>query len=267
MGKWLNIFSICIPVLISVLMPAPVNNRVVFLSIGQGDSTLIQYHGVNILIDGGPIDNVVYKLEKYLGLGVGQRRIDLVILTHPHADHIDGILHLIKRNDIGGVVVSSVCGWKYSETDISVLLEGTQLFSVQSGSHLEEGDVILEYIWPIDQSGDCDSNLNNQSISFILEVGGHKFLFTGDAESSVEKILISSQMIEVVDIMQGGHHCSDTSNTYELLSAIKPELVVCSTGLNNRYGHPSPKVVDRFERLGIDYVDTSIHGDYIVKLE
>lgn len=246
-------------------------NRFVFLDIGQGDSTLIQYNGVNVLIDGGPGDSVVYKLDKCLPMW--DRDIDLLVLTHPHSDHLEGLLHVLSRHRVKEVWVYPVC---YDSLVYSALLESVD---GELPTQWEKGGISIEVIAP-KQAGivgqECEGSgmykpdgksVNNDSIVLSVSAGGRELLLAGDIEYEAERELLRGGLLWEVDILQAPHHCSKSSNSRVFLQTVNPSLVVCSVGEGNSYGHPSREVIDRLEEMGIDYVVTSQSGDLVVELD
>lgn len=248
-------------------------DRVVFFDVGQGDSALIQLDGKSVLVDGGGGDFVVFKVSKYLRHNV--HRIDLVILTHPHQDHMEGLLDILERYEVGEVWLNPVC-YK-SELYDSLLAKDVKFKSVISGDTYEFANYILKVLSPFsNQSSYCngstgiiknfDSNVNNDSIVLELTGNDKRVLFMGDAEVEIERALISKGSFEDVDILKAGHHCSNTSSSSEFMGVVKPELVICSLGEGNKYGHPGLDTIELFDKLGIKYLVTAEVGDIEISM-
>ncbi|GAB4157930.1 MAG: ComEC/Rec2 family competence protein [Candidatus Dojkabacteria bacterium] len=263
-------------------------NRVIFLDVGQGDAALIQSEELNILVDGGPSSEIIYKLDSYLK--PFDREIDYIVLTHPHADHMAGLLEVIERYKVGHLIINPVC---YKSELYKALLERVDTSIVAAPEALEDASTTnlqFNIVWPIEEEGTAnttspdstenidftcpigetgnepnfDENLNNDSIVFELDTPSSDFLFMGDAELEVESALLQSGFSEDINILKAGHHCSKTSNSESWLLQVKPEMVICSVGKGNDYGHPSKEVIERFKKLGISYKITYNEGDIMV---
>lgn len=237
--------------------------NVSFLDIGQGDATLIRTpYSQNILIDGGPDRTILARLSEELPWW--ERTIDLVILTHPHDDHVGGLIGVLERYSVErilytGVIHTSPTYLKWLELirdkDISLtIIDHPQTITLGEG--LE-----LQIFYPLTSfSGESVEELNNTSIVTKLNYGQNSFLFTGDAEEEVEAILIKQNFNLEPQVLQAGHHGSITSNTEEFAEEIKPDFVVMSLGKDNQFGHPSGRVVKRFERMGVKILRTDELG-------
>ncbi len=246
-------------------------DRIIFLDVGQGDATFIQYKGLDVLIDGGPDDSVVYKLSEYMP--PWDREIDLVILTHPHGDHIEGINDILKRYEVGKILVNKVF---YSRHDWLMLVQYDKVEHIFYGKKvILDKDLMISFLWPeLDKKGlesngfysNFDSNINNDSLIFSVEIADYRVFFSGDAEINVERELLNKGVLEDVDILQAGHHCSNTSSSKEFLQILEPELVVCSLGEENKFNHPGRKTLLRFQDLNIRYLRTDREGDIILEL-
>ncbi len=267
-GKNIVVFLSLLSLLIYRVFVYTSNNRVIFIDVGQGDATFIHYNNKKILIDGGPDDTIVYKLSKYMA--PWDREIDLVILTHPHGDHIEGISDVLRRYKIGKVLVNRVY---YSRKDWAYLLTNYDVEHISSGSQVRLDSIVLEFLWPeledFNEDGfypNFDSNINNDSLVFTLSVDDIVIFFSGDVEIEVEKILVKNRIVGGVDILQAGHHCSNTSNSKRFLEVLEPDLIICSLGQDNKFDHPGEETLKRFHELGIKYVRTDREGDIVFGL-
>lgn len=237
-----------------------------FLDIGIGDSTLVRSHGMTIFIDGGPEDNILYKLRKYLEIG---EVIDLVIITHFHNDHYAGIYELLERYDIGEVWMPDVCetGSRLPSllpVEVKYRLVGGELVALPTSTattlyaisaHLETGCF-------------SDEDANKSSIVVVISEGKDRALLMGDAYIADEKEFMSNfpDLFRGATILKAGHHCSKTSSSKEFLEYVAPRYVICSTGKDNTYGHPDPQVISMLEELEIRYIVTYQDGDISFKL-
>lgn len=226
-----------------------------FLDVGQGDSTLIQSDETTILIDTGRHDgDVIFDhLEEK-----GVTNIDLLIFTHPHADHIgngDEIVLQYEPEEVwidGNEATSQVF-----ERLVDALIEtNTEVYEPTRGEAIEVGSFLLEVINPDELTED----LNNDSIGLRLTYGDVQFLFTGDAEESAEQAIVDSGMDLDADILKMGHHGSNTSTTIPFLEAVTPEVAIYSASENNSYDHPGPEAIGRVEQFGAELFGTIENG-------
>lgn len=235
--------------------------RVAFLDIGQGDAAFVETpRGNQMLIDFGPGSSVLAALGRELPFY--DRTLDVVLATHPDADHVGGLPEVLERFDVGAVIVSPVSGdtelWKESERAIAV--EGAAVVLARAGERivLDEG-IVFEVLFPDrDMYG---SDTNQASIVGRLSYGEISFLFTGDAPKSVESYLADSWGAGLrSNVLKVGHHGSRTSTDARFLSAVAPAYAVISAGTNNRYGHPHREVVELFGEFGIETIGTYASG-------
>ncbi len=235
--------------------------RVYFLDVGQGDSELIRLpDGVNILIDAGT-NATEDELPEYLK-DLGVSRIDVLIATHPHEDHIGGMDTVIRSLEIGKVCMPDLSAdatptTKTYESVLDAIAEkGLKVTRATPGAVLyenETADIRLTLLAPLEND---DDNLNNYSVVAKLTCGNRSFLFTGDAEKEVEDALLASGADLSADVLKCGHHGSKTSTSADFLAAVHPGAAVISCGLDNDYGHPSDPVVKRLNKAGISIYRT-----------
>jgi len=240
--------------------------KVNFFDIGQGDAALITLpNKENVLIDGGPDKNVIYKLDKYLP---NQNRIiDLMILTHPDPDHLNGLVEVLKRFKVSkifytGVSDSSPVYYEWQEIiknkNIPVLV-----FSGPEQLKLSE-NIFLDFLWPeksINGQSLKDDNLG--SLAFKLSFGKISFLFTSDINQNIEKEILNSAANLLVDVLKVAHHGSKTSSTVEFLEKARPRYAVISVGENNRFGHPNLSTILNFNKINSQILRTDKNGDII----
>ncbi|GGK35699.1 hypothetical protein GCM10010965_30830 [Caldalkalibacillus thermarum] len=233
-----------------------------FIDVGQGDATLLQGPDFTVLIDAGRHDrnDVVPYLQS-----VGVESIDLLVLTHPHADHIgqaDKVLNTFEVTEV----------WMSGDEHTSLTFErvidaiaesGANYNEPRAGEVYEIGSLTIEVVNPDELTGD----FHEGSISLRAIYGDIKFLFTGDAEAQTEKAMIERGHDLKAHIFQAGHHGSSTSNTQEFLEAVQPEIIIYSAGKDNPYGHPHKEVVQRILDMGIALYGTDVHGTVIVETD
>lgn len=240
------------------------NLSVNFLDVGQGSAIFIQtpYHQ-NILIDGGDVDaKVLRQLPKFMPFY--DRSIDLIIVTHPHDDHVGGLVKVLQRYKVYKIIYN---GLSYNSPTYEEFLQTVQDHNIplviadkQQIIHLGS-DLQLEILYPFTSLvGKQIDNWNNTSIVSRLVYKNNKFLFTGDIENAVEEKLISQDINIQADVMLAAHHGSDTSNTLEFLQTVQPSFSVIQCGLDNEFGHPSLRVLRRLDRLGVTYLRNDWSG-------
>lgn len=274
LSKLLIIFITIVFALNGYYLESNCENRVIFFDVEQGDSALIQIDCFEILIDGGPGDYVLTSLGKYMN--PWDMEIDIVILSHPHLDHLGGLLDVFEKFEVKEVWLNPVCYLSpYYE---AFFISGINSKAINSNMILRLSNGYLKVLYPFNNDNPvvCEGsgylkpfgqNVNNDSVVVQLNYYNKKILFMGDAEKELEVELLKNDMVEDVDILKAGHHCSDTSSTEKFLKKVDPEIAICSVGENNRYGHPSLETIDRFEELDIKYRLTSDSGDLVLYLE
>lgn len=230
--------------------------RIYFLDIGQGDSVLIKTpENQQILIDGGPQNKVIEELAEVMPFF--DKSLDLVVLTHPHADHIDGLVEVLKRYEVKNVLFTGVQddGSVYKEFLKEIGEQEINLYIAEKNTDFRFGAVVLDVIYPSKQVlGENFNNLNNSSIAMKIFYKGKTILLTGDLEMEAEEKLIRSGTNLKADIFKAGHHGSRTSSTWNLLKKVDPNIVVIQSGKNNKFGHPHAETLENLEKLGIEKV-------------
>lgn len=234
--------------------------ELVFLDVGQGDSTLIKTpDGQTVLIDGGPDNKVLRGLGK--NLPFYRRSIDFMILSHYHDDHITGLIEIIKRYQVRTLIYS---GQDSDSLLISELLRVVSQYKVEL--KVLNGQAGLSF------GPTCNLNLlnptilgikedPNNSLVFRLDCDGRSFLLAGDNGSAAEKALLTSGWPLEADIFKASHHGSNTSNGAAFLEKINPRLIIISVGADNRFGHPGSFFLERATALDIPIKRTDIEGD------
>lgn len=253
--------TIVVAIAVGVYVSIPQKLSLVFLDVGQGDAIFIESPaGVQVLIDGGRDSGAVLR-ELSTVMKPWDRSIDLVIGTHPDADHIGGLDAVIERYAVGAVMDPGI-GKDTEELSSfvqSASQEGAALYWATAGDTIDlGGGVTLKIIAPLEPIPAGDANA--ASIVAVLVYGNTTALLTGDAPSEVERVLVVQNSVPDVDILKAGHHGSKTSTSDVFLNAAKPEVVVYSVGKNNRYGHPSPEVMRRVGDRGIQERRTDEEG-------
>ncbi|WP_163652307.1 MBL fold metallo-hydrolase [Listeria sp. PSOL-1] len=234
--------------------------RFSFFDVGQGDSTLIQAEdGTTILIDTGRQDNN-HILEKLQQKKVS--KIDLLLLTHPHADHIgyaDKVIEKYKPREIwmsGFVFNSSI----YERVIDAALASSAKYKEPRRGNKANFGPFEIEVLSPDQLSEDA----NNNSLCIRLTYGRISAIFTGDAEKSREQEMVHSGLNLKADILDLGHHGSSTSNQPFFLDKVQPKIAVYSAEQANRYGHPHQEVLTWLNERHIKTLGTDVNGEITI---
>ncbi len=234
--------------------------HVSFLDVGQGDAILIESpSGRRVLIDGGPSPSL---LLSHLGrrMPFWDRSVDLVILSHPDADHIAGLIPVLERYRVGGVVfrevgcVNPTC----AQWDRLVEERGITAYQGEAGMviELDEG-LWLEVLHPGPRIL-VDASFNDNSVVVRLTYGAVSMLLTGDIEARAEAVLLADGVHLASTVLKVAHHGSCHSSTPAFLDAVDPQLAVISVGEDNDFGHPCARVIQQLGGARVYRTDT--HG-------
>ena len=251
---------------------APGSLRISVLDVGQGDAILVELQGRRMLIDGGP-DPARLSVELDALIPSWDRKIDVLVASHPHEDHLAGLPRLLDRYQIRSILGAETRGGGPASASWSELLLNRQVtyHTVATGTAFMLGSARLEVLWP-DQAAlkyepaDGGSALNNRSIVLRLDVSGFSALFTGDIESNVDA-LIARRLEGPVDMLKAPHHGSATASSRTLLQAADPRLSVISVGEKNSYGHPASATIDRLGERGGAVLRTDLDGTVSVTVQ
>ncbi|MDD3607837.1 MAG: ComEC/Rec2 family competence protein [Candidatus Moranbacteria bacterium] len=243
--------------------------EVFFLNIGQGDAILIDYLSkYQILIDGGPNGkNLLNELGQVMPWG--DKRIKLIILTHPDSDHLSGLIDVLDNYE-AGVFIDN--GQKadtdvYSQLETKIRQKGIKKEAAFEGSTFSFGQWLDFSVFNPDISTDNLSEKNDNSLVLRMDFGKNSFLFTGDAEFGSEKDMIYDEENLDVDWLKVGHHGSKSSTSNEFLETTSPKYAVISVGKNNRYKHPSEETLKRLSDKNIKIFRTDEVGTIKVKCD
>lgn len=244
--------------------------KVTYLDVGQADSILIQIpNGRNILIDAGNNEDaemIISYLKKQ-----EIHRLDVVIGTHPHEDHIGSLDKVIKTFDIGQVIMPKVTTNTQTFKDLLTAIQdkGLKIKEAKAGQKLDLGSteatspqISAEILAP--NSSEYE-DMNNYSAVLRLVYGQNTFLFTGDAEDVSEKEMLASSSGLKADVLKVGHHGSSSSTTQEFLNKVSPKYAVISVGKDNTYGHPTPSTLNRLKKSGVELYRTDEFGTIVAE--
>ncbi len=242
------------------------NLHISFLDVGEGDAIFIQTPAhQDILVDGGPSPQAI-TLELGKKMPFWDRTIDLVVLTHPHADHLTGLVEVLKRYKVKQVLSPDLdCDLPIYDEWLRLVKEKDIKHTVaQAGQQIDLGEVVIKVLNPpIPHLTDTENDINNNSVVLRLSMGRVSFLFTADVEQEAEFELIARRADLNSTVLKVGHSGSDTSTTPEFLAVVNPQVAVISVG-DNRFGHPSHEVMARLEkRLGSENIYRTDEHDTI----
>lgn len=243
-------------------------NLVAILDVGQGDAILIQEGDIQVLVDGGPDSSILYELAKYMP--IYDRKIEYIVITHPHDDHIVGVLDIIQRYEVGEILFYPVC---FENENYEFLIQNfPNMKEIGRGETIRLKTFNINILWPIlnTDGQECvksfDGNINDDSLVLDFEFLKKKFLLMGDIETPVENILVNGNLIShEYNILKAGHHCSDSSSSETFIKHVSPNMAVCSVGVENSFGHPSSETLDLFTKLNVQYLLTSEDGSIQIK--
>ena len=238
--------------------------EVTFFDVGQGDAVFITTpKGHQILIDGGPDSIILEKLANEMPFWDGT--IDLIVLTHPHADHLKGLIDVLERYKVENIIWTGINydSQLYQQWQRMIEKEGTEIHIAKAGQRIISSNAILEILHPLESLEGLEiKNLDNTSVSVKLIFRENSFLFTGDAYQEIELDLMEKLQEKLKsDVLKVGHHGSRTSSAREFIEQVLPETAVISVGRDNKYGHPHQEVLDAFDKYGITVLRTDQTGD------
>ena len=234
--------------------------KVHFIDVGQGDAVLIQTPSINMLIDGGDRGSTVVDYLKAQGVS----SLDLVIGTHPHADHIGGLINVLQSIPVKEVIDPGVVHTSKTFEDYLTLIDIKDIkFTVgRAGMVRDFGDGAAMLI--VHPTSLDNANINDTSIVVRLTFGQGSFIFTGDAERLSEEQILTRGYDLKSTVLKVGHHGSNTSTSTSFLDAISPKVAVIMVGEDNRYGHPHNETLSRLINAKIDVYRTDIHGTIVI---
>ena len=240
--------------------------RVHFIYVGQGDSILIQAGEHAMLVDAGTNESGGTVTDYLHSLNL--TKLDYLIGTHPHEDHIGGLDDVILSFDIGTVIMPDVSHTTRTYEDVldALLEKNLTVSSPQPGEAFSLGDASFNILSPsaeIAAEAQEAGDLNNLSVGIRLVYGSTAFVLCGDAESVSEEAMVQSGLPLKADVLKAGHHGSSTSTCGSFLDAVDPDYAVISCGKDNSYGHPHQETLDRLHAAGVSVFRTDEQGTVI----
>ena len=258
MGKTVAAMAslLVVAMLFSWIEPRLDNYRLTVLDVGQGQSILIQSKGKTYLVDcGGSSDTSTADTTAVQLLSQGITSIDGVILTHYDEDHIGGLSYLLQRID-ADVIYLPV---EKEQLPIS-LPEGQETIYLSEIEIIQVGIGQLTLI-----PGDSNAESNDCSTCVLFQAKECDILITGDRSTSGEKQLMEQYKLPELEVLIAGHHGSNSSTGFSLLTQTKPDTVIISVAKNNSYGHPDVRLLERLKLFGCRILRTDIHGNIIIR--
>lgn len=220
--------------------------HLVFCDVGQGDAILARYRNVQILVDAGPNDKVTKCLAQ--NVPFYDRKIEVVVLTHPESDHIGGLGYVTQSYSVVQIVIGEGSNPKWEKTRKLAAEKGITIGAGQPGEVIKSGELKFR----VGEAG--SGSANDESLAGELEFGKFKAVLSGDAEARVLGWASEAQILKVP------HHGSREAVTTELLEKIKPKLAVISVGKNN-YGHPNEETLAILRLAGVRIIRTDETGE------
>ena len=266
---WIEMITLFLDGEQGVSMPAISPNAfeevsVHFIDVGQAKAILVKTPTKTALIDAGENGQgelILTYLRRH-----GVERLDYLIGTHPHADHIGGMDEIIGRMDIGVIIMPEMqdeiipTTKTYTDVLLAIVQKGYKITAAKPGDTYKLDDAVLTILAPVEQYND----LNNISVTSRLDFDEISFLFTGDIESAAEKDILAAGARLSADVLDIPHHGSNTSSTKDFIASVNPAMVVFSCGIDNSYGHPHREVLERFAAHGAKTYRTDLQGTIVI---
>lgn len=258
------IWIILLAVVWSIILSWPRQNNFVACDVGQGDAILITSGFNQVLIDGGPNDKVLNCLSE--NMPFWDRKIEMVVNTHPDKDHYYGLEEVFKRYQVEGFVTNNLINpSEYFKDFRQIVLEKeVKIITPKKGDILKINELKFKILWPEEQQddyyawdkdlefdkrilGERTKGFNNSSIVMLFSKNDFNVLLTGDIESEIEEKIASENEIKELEVLKIAHHGSKYSTSEQFLNLLKPQVAIISVG-KNPWGHPTKEVLERLEK-------------------
>ena len=228
-----------------------INSMSAFLMSARAMPSSFRKGSQQVLVDGGPSPQAI-SLELGSQMPFWDRTIDLLVLTHPHSDHLAGLVEVLRRYQVGQVLYPD---WDYKSPvydEWSRLIEekGIQRTIARAGQQIDLGDGAVMHVLSPQAAPltGTESDIDNNSVVLRLSLGDVSFLLTADIMKEAEWELIRKRADLTSTVLKVAHHGADTSTTPEFLAVVNPRVAVISVGADNKFGHPSGEVLDRLQK-------------------
>ncbi len=237
------------------------NLKVYFFDVGQADSILVMNEGQTMLIDAGNNEDGEILVQNLKTLGI--TRIDYLVGTHPHEDHIGGLDDIIKNFEIGTIYMSKVQANTKTFEDVLDTVKEKEL--TITAPKVKDTFTIGQAECQVLAIDNNAKSLNFASIVIQMKFDDMTYLFTGDAEKEVEEKILKETKDIKANILKVGHHGSDTSSSETFIQAVAPEISIISVGKDNSYGHPNQDIIARLETKGSKIYRTDEVGNIFIE--
>jgi competence protein ComEC len=260
--KKLSIVLLITLILSSFTLASPAPLSIHFVDVGQADCILVHTPGGhNMLVDAGnnaDADAVTTYLSRQ-----GVKKVDVLVGTHPHEDHIGGLDVVIKQFQTGKIYMPKVSTNTKTFRDVLLAIKdkGLKISSPIPGNTIDLDPAVQ--VKALAPNSSKYEDLNNYSIVLKVIYGKTSFLLTGDAERESEKEMLAKGYDLKVDLLKVGHHGSSSSTSAAFLRAVAPKYAIISVGADNKYGHPSQTTIKRLQRAGVKIYRTDINGTIV----
>jgi competence protein ComEC len=244
--------------------------EIVLLDIGQGDGIFIRTpRGQHLLIDGGPGNKAVSEISTLLPFY--DRKIDLLVLTHPDRDHVEGLIDVVKYHSVKNLLLTGIHSKSpfYKEFLRNIAPETRLIFAESKEDLIIEPDLYLDIIFPFSNiQSQQFTRPNNSSIVAKLTFGGEQILLTGDIEKEIEEKILQSQQNLKSSLLKVAHHGSKSSSTDAFLQAVSAQTALIQAGKNNSHGHPHEIVLRRLKAQGFQkIIRTDLRGRVLLSID
>lgn len=239
-----------------------------YIDVGQGDSTLVLLpDGQNMLIDAGTNSGAKSLVKELKNSGI--EKIDYLIATHPHEDHIGGMDNVINEFEIGKIYMPKIDSSQtpttktYEDVLDAISEKNLKITQGKGGDRIIKGEN-LDVMFVAPNSSEY-SDLNSYSIAVKVVYGKNSFLFMGDAEQDSEKEVVDSGYDIEANVLKCGHHGSNTATSKDFVERVSPKYAIISCGKGNSYGHPNKETLDTLNEFGVKIYRTDTDGTVTVK--
>lgn len=239
--------------------------QVHYIDVGQGDCSLIMCDGKTMLIDAGENGHETTVINYLRSLGID--RLDYIIASHQHSDHIGGLPEVIEEFGMDTIImprlteIQTPTNSTYTAFLKAIQASDAKVVSSKVGASYTLGSATFDILGPVTNDAE---DINNMSVVVKLTYGENTFLFTGDAEKEEEREIITTGADLDCDVLKVGHHGSGTSSGTNFLDAVTPEICVIQVGADNDYGHPHENIVERIMKYSDEVYRTDICGSIVI---